>query len=54
MIIQCDCQAFSERTEIQTESRVEDTVECKVCGHALASWNDTKIVSFKLIKNPTG
>ena len=54
IIVVCECEAAYEQIEIVIEDRVENSVDCRVCGHELKSWNGNKVLSFDLIKNPTG
>jgi hypothetical protein len=53
MIVRCECEAVYEQTEIAVANWIEDTVDCKICGHELKSWHGNVFVSFELIKNPT-
>jgi hypothetical protein len=53
-IVRCECEAVYEQTEIKITQWVEDYARCKVCGHELRSWQGHKVLSFNLIKNPTG
>ena len=53
IIVECECEAVYEQVEIPTTYWVENTADCKVCGHRLGSWSGNKVLSFKLIKNPT-
>jgi hypothetical protein len=51
--VRCECEALYEQTEIKTAHWVEDSADCKVCGHQLRTWCGNKVLSFKLIQNPT-
>jgi hypothetical protein len=53
MIITCECEAVYQQIEIEITDWVEDSVDCRVCGHLLNSWCGHKVLSFDLIKNPT-
>lgn len=53
MIIVCDCEAIYERTETTISSWLKKTAECEICGHGLESWSGFKLLSFKLLQNPT-
>jgi hypothetical protein len=52
-LVRCECEAVYEKTEVKVTYWVEDTANCKVCGHELNSWRGNKVLSFELIKNPT-
>jgi hypothetical protein len=52
-IVRCECGAVYEQTQTETGYRVEDTADCKICGHELGTWRDNKVLSFDLITNPT-
>jgi len=54
IIVRCECEAVYEQTEIRITEWVEDTADCRICGHELNSWHGNKVLSFDLIKNPTG
>jgi hypothetical protein len=53
MIVICECEAVYEQTEMTTSDWIEDAVDCQICGHVLNSWRGNKVLSFKLIRNPT-
>jgi hypothetical protein len=38
MIVKCECEAVYEHIEIAVANWIEDTVDCKICGHELKSW----------------
>ena len=52
-IARCRCEAVYEQTETRTGYWVEDTADCKVCGHELGAWRGNKALLFTLMKNPT-
>ena len=49
--VRCECEAVCEQTG--TGYWVEESVDCRVCGHELDAWRGSKVLSFDLIKNPT-
>jgi hypothetical protein len=51
--VRCECEAVCEQTQTQTGYWVEESVDCRVCGHELDPWRGSKVLSFDLIKNPT-
>jgi hypothetical protein len=53
MIIKCECEAVYEQIEFPVTNWVEDTVDCKICGHELKSWRGNVFVSLELIRDPT-
>ena len=52
-IVRCGCEAVYEQTQAETGYWVEDTADCKVCGHELGAWHGNKVLLFDLVKNPT-
>lgn len=54
IIIRCGCEAVYEQIEIRVTEWVEDSADCRVCGYVLHSWRGHNMLSFNLIKNPTG
>ena len=52
-IVRCECEAVYEQTQAETGYWVEDTADCKVCGHELGAWHGNKVLLFDLVKNPT-
>jgi len=52
-LIRCECGAVYEQIEIEVTDWVEDSADCRVCGHILHSWRGHKVLAFDLIKNPT-
>ena len=52
-IVRCEREAVYEQTQAETGYWVEDTADCKVCGHELGAWHGNKALLFDLVKNPT-
>ncbi len=48
------CGAEYEVTYTKTGFWQEDMEPCQVCGKELASWNSTRVPSFRLVKRPEG
>jgi hypothetical protein len=53
MILRCECEAVYKQTETAVAHWIEDSVDCRICGHPLKSWCGNAFLSFELVKNPT-
>jgi hypothetical protein len=53
-VVRCGFGAVYAQTEVQTKSPFEGIAECEVCGYPLTSWSGSRVLSFELLKNPTG
>jgi len=52
-IVRCECEAVYEQTQTETGYWVEDTADCKICGHEFSTRRGNKVLLFDLITNPT-